>query len=93
MKNITSEKMNQLMPQRNERSSCGLYSPARLSLITAPNQPNSMYASNSPPTKKISGPWDSGRAAFRSLNQVARPYTVTNIPTVATIGHLLWAGT
>jgi hypothetical protein len=42
MKNITSEKMNQLMPQRNERSICGLYSPARLSLITAPNQPNSM---------------------------------------------------
>ncbi len=42
MKNITSEKMNQLMPQRNERSICALYNPWRLSLITVPNQPNSM---------------------------------------------------
>ncbi|MNE15127.1 hypothetical protein D3C80_1080280 [compost metagenome] len=93
MKNITSEKMNHDIPQRKERSSCGLYSPARLSLTTAPNQPKSMYAKHSAPKKKIHGPWESGRPALRSLNQVPKPNTVMNMPIVAMIGHLLCAGT
>src|SRR5439155_17646223 len=37
-KNITSEKMNQLMPQRNERSSHAPYLPPSDSRITSPNQ-------------------------------------------------------
>src|SRR5580765_7643444 len=37
-KNITSEKMNQLMPQRNDRSSQRPYLPPSDSLITSPNQ-------------------------------------------------------
>src|SRR5687767_2705151 len=36
-KNITSEKMNQLIPQRNEASSQWPYLPASDSLITSPN--------------------------------------------------------
>src|ERR1051325_9305360 len=37
-KNITSEKMNQLMPQRNEASSQRPYLPPSDSRITSPNQ-------------------------------------------------------
>src|SRR5712671_3383709 len=37
-KNITSEKMNQLIPQRNDKSSQRPYLPASDSLITSPNQ-------------------------------------------------------
>src|SRR5258706_14670217 len=43
-KNITSEKMNQLMPQRKERSSQPPYLPASDSRITSPNQRNIMYS-------------------------------------------------
>ncbi|MNF07354.1 hypothetical protein D3C80_2075140 [compost metagenome] len=81
------------MPQRNERSICALYNPLRLSWMTLPNQPNSMYASSRAPTKKISGPPESARAALRSLNQVPRPTTVTSRPMLAMIGHLLCSGT
>ena len=41
-KNITSEKINQPMPQRKDLSTCVLYRPASLSLITVRNQPNTM---------------------------------------------------
>src|SRR5204862_1449361 len=37
-KNITSDRMKKLMPQRNERSSQAPYLPASDSLITSPNQ-------------------------------------------------------
>src|SRR4051812_8775279 len=37
-KNITSEKMNQLIPQRNDKSSQRPYVPASDSRITSPNQ-------------------------------------------------------
>src|ERR1051326_5144959 len=51
-KNITSEKMNQLIAQRNERSTCLLNRPPSLSRITVPNQPNSMYTSVKKPMAK-----------------------------------------
>jgi len=41
-KNMTSEKMNQLMPQRKEPSTCLLKLPPSLSRITVPNHPNIM---------------------------------------------------
>jgi hypothetical protein len=69
-KNITSEKMNQVMPQRNERSSCELYKPGA-ALFDHRAKPAEHHVGHSRlPTKKISGPWDSGRAALRSLNHV-----------------------
>src|SRR5438067_1125833 len=41
-KNITSEKMNQLIAQRKDMSTCWLKRPPSLSRITVPNHPNSM---------------------------------------------------
>jgi hypothetical protein len=41
-KNITSEKMNQLIAHRNDMSTWWLKSPPSLSRITVPNQPKSM---------------------------------------------------
>src|SRR6185436_8415596 len=48
-KNITSEKMNQLMPQRNDRSSQAPYLPPSDSRITSPNQRNIIYSSSVKP--------------------------------------------
>ena len=90
---MTSEKMNQLIPQRKERSIWSLYSPARLSRITLPNQPNSMYAMIRAPIQNmiqeqvVLSPW----LPFTMM--AAAPYRVTPRPTVATMGHLLCSGT
>ncbi|MNJ62612.1 hypothetical protein D3C77_584600 [compost metagenome] len=81
------------MPQRNERSICALYSPARFSRTTEPNQPKNIQISSSTPMKKISGPLALSRSADRSLNQWPSPVTVTSRPMQAMIGHWLWAGT
>src|SRR6185436_9834867 len=48
-KNITSEKMNQLMPQRKDRSSQAPYLPPSDSRITSPNQRNIINASRQAP--------------------------------------------
>jgi hypothetical protein len=55
-KNITSEKMNHIMPMRNERSTASLYSRLSLSRITVPNQPMNMKASSARPSATTHGP-------------------------------------
>ena len=54
-KNITSLKMNQLIPQRNELSTFLLKSRASDSPITVPNQPNSMTRSTRKPAPTSHG--------------------------------------
>ena len=48
--------MNQLMPQRNERSTLRLNTRRSDSPITVPNQPNSMTRSTQKPASTTQGP-------------------------------------
>src|SRR6185312_476439 len=80
-KNITSEKMNHIMPMRNERSTASLYSRPSLSRITTPNQPMNMNTSSARPSVTIHGP------AWTWLSHIAAPPMVVNSATDPTIGH------
>ena len=73
--------MNHIIPCRNERSTCSLYMPLRLSLITVPNQPNIMNATSPRPSRSNICPeaW--------LLNQLAAPTTPVVNATLATIGQ------
>ena len=69
---MTSEKMNQLMHWRNERSSWALYRPRCDSSMTLPNQPNSVTTSSAMPAANTQGPLRaSGWSSW--LIQVAPP--------------------
>ena len=86
-KNITSEKMNHIMPMRNERSTASLYSRPSLSRMTVPNQPTNMNVSSARPSVTNHGP------ALTWLSHIAPPPTVVNSATEPTIGHGLPWGT
>src|SRR5687768_15211763 len=80
-KNMTSEKMNHIMPMRNERSTASLYKRPSLSLITVPNQPANMNNRMPKPTVITHGP------AFEWLSHIAPPPTVRNSDTEPINGH------
>jgi hypothetical protein len=55
-KNMTSEKMNQAIAQRNDASTLRLKSPRSLSPMTVPNQPKSMISRTPKPPVTSHGP-------------------------------------
>ena len=83
---MTSEKMNQPMPQRNDMSTCLLYIPAIDSLITVPNQPYIMNMMIAMPTKI-------GVALQSPCRKLAVPITVSDRPTEPMIGQWVPLGT
>ena len=86
-KNMTSEKMNHIIPMRNERSTASLYSRLSLSRMTVPNQPTNMNTSSARPAVMTHGP------ASTWLSHNAPPPTVVNSAIEPTIGHGLPCGT
>ncbi len=50
---MTSEKMNQNMPWRNDLSTCALYSPRWLSPMTVANQPTIMNTMTAMPVSMM----------------------------------------
>ncbi len=86
-KNITSEKMNQLMPQRNERSSRPPYFPPSDSRITSPNQRNIMYSSNMEPRAIPTQP------PLASFITNTPPSAMQNSAAEPMIGHGIGCGT
>ena len=64
---MTSEKMNQLIPQRKEVSTCLPYLPPSDSRITVPNQPNIMYIRTAKPNATTHRP------GATSLTHIAAP--------------------
>ena len=85
-KNITSEKMNQLIPQRNERSTFLEYRLVSDSWITSPNQRKSMYRMMTTPRATEIQP------ARMSLNAKIAPRTMQYRPTDPMIGHAIGWG-
>jgi hypothetical protein len=79
--------MNQIIPMRNEVSTCLLYRPDSDSRITVPNQPKIITMSSAMPTNMI------GLPAPTSLSQRPAPPTVPSRPNEPTIGQWLPWGT
>ena len=86
-KNITSEKMKKLIPQRNERSSQAPYLPPSDSRITSPNQRTIMKASSITPAAIDTQP------PARSLNTNTAPSAIRKSAVAPMIGHGIGAGT
>src|SRR2546423_4229221 len=86
-KNITSEKMNQLIPQRNERSSQAPYLPPSDSRITSPNQRTIMKSSSMKPAAIDTQPPE------RPLNTKIAPSAIRNSASAPMIGQGIGAGT
>src|SRR6476620_2396159 len=86
-KNITSLKMNQLMLQRNYRSTCRLYRRPSDSPMTVPNHPNSMTSSTQNPPSTTQGP------AGYWLNQNAAPVPISSSAHEPRIGQCDGCGT
>src|SRR5690606_22101689 len=80
-KNMTSEKMNHIIPMRNERSTAALYRRDSLSRITAPNQPMNMVASSVSPSRNTQRP------PLALFSHMQAPATVTNSALAPTIGQ------
>ncbi len=79
--------MNQLIPQRNERSTFVLYSRCSDSPITVPNQPNIIVSSTAAPTSTSHGP-----IAY-ALNQAAAPPAISSSAHEPVIGQYDGCGT
>jgi hypothetical protein len=77
---MTSEKMNQIIPMRNDRSTCRLYTPCWFSPITVRNQPMNITASSARPAANTPGP-------NHSFSQAATPSMVVNSATEPMIGQ------
>ena len=84
---MTSEKMNQNMPIRNDLSTWALYRPPWLSPMTVPNQPMIITASTPTPPSMIQKP------AAAPFSQVEMPTIRNSRPTEPTIGQWLSWGT
>src|SRR6266581_727900 len=86
-KNITSEKMNQPIPQRNDSSSQTPYLPPSDSRITSPNQRNIMYSRSMKPSASPTQPpldeFITNTAPSAMRNSAAEPM----------IGHGIGCGT
>ena len=85
-KNMTSEKMNQLMPQRNDMSTCLEYWPVSDSRITSPNQRYSMYKMITVPSASDTQP------ALMPLKTNTAPSAMQNRPTEPMMGHGIGCG-
>ena len=83
---MTSEKMNQIMPMRNERSTARLYRPPWFSPITVRNQRKNIAAISIVPGRNDQAP-------DHSLRYDAAPSTVLNSATDPRIGQPLPCGT
>src|SRR5262245_6964489 len=86
-KNITSEKMNQLMLQRKERSILRPYRPDSLSWIASPNQPNRTQNVHSRPNRSENLPQPA------PLIQLAAPKMTKNRPKAPIAGWREGCGT
>src|SRR3990170_6168331 len=86
-KNITSEKMNQLIPQRNDTSSQLPYLPPSDSRITSPNQRNSMYSRTTTPSASDIQP------ALAPFITKTPPRIIRNSAVEPMIGHGIGCGT
>ena len=84
---MTSEKMNQLMPQRNDTSTFALYRRCSDSSITRPNQPNIIVSSTRNPASTSQGP-----KAYE-LNHDAAPNPISNSAHEPVIGQYDGCGT
>jgi len=84
---MTSEKMNQLMLQRNEWSTRSLYIRASDSEITVPNQPNIITSRTQNPAATSHGP------ACKEFIQSAAPRPSRNNATEPTSGQYEGCGT
>src|SRR5579862_2583187 len=86
-KNITSENMNQLIPQRNDRSSQPPYLPPSDSRMTSPNQRNIMYTSSMTPPAIATQP------PLETFMTNTAPSAMQNSAVEPMIGHGIGWGT